>query len=109
MSIRDDLEKYPVYVWEKRKLVKIPNLTCWNSLYQLHHFIRKSTERNSKDFFKRVEHLQKLILLPAKMHYDLHSMGEVTFFKTYGVNKNDFLFSRQKWREGYYDGEYRAT
>lgn len=34
--------------------------------------------------------------------YFLETMGEETFFKRYGVNKNDLVFSRKKWREGYY-------
>ena len=103
MTIKDDIAQYPVYVWERRRLKEIPELTMWSTNYQLHHFIRQSTRKNSPEFYKRVEHLQKLILMPAKMHYDLHSMGEVTFFKKYGIDKNDFLFNRKKWRENYYD------
>ena len=40
--------------------------------------------------------------MPAQMNYDLETMGEDKFFKVYGVNKNDLVFSRKKWREGYY-------
>lgn len=105
MSISDDIKQYPVFVWEQRKLKKIPNLTTWNSNFQLHHFIKQNVRKCDNEFYKRIEHLQKLILMPSNMHYDLHAMGEVTFFKRYGVNKNDFLFNRKKWREGYYDAQ----
>jgi hypothetical protein len=37
------------------------------------------------------------------MHYDLHAMGEDTFFKRYGIEKHELLFNRKKWRAGYYD------
>lgn len=103
MSVKSDLEKYPVYVWEQRRLKTIPHLTNWSSNFQLHHFIKQNVRKTNKEFYDRIEYLQKLILMPASMHYDLHAMGEVTFFKRYGVNKNDFLFNRKKWREGYYD------
>lgn len=103
MSIKDDIQNYPVYVWEQRKLKTIPHLKTWNSNFQLHHFVKQNIRKTCPEFYKRVEYLQKLILIPACMHYDLHAMGEVTFFKRYGINKNDLLFSRLKWREGYYD------
>lgn len=104
MSIKDDLKQYPCYLFRHRKLIKLKEPpTTWYG-FQIHHFIRQSIRKNSLDFYKRVEHLQKLILMPAQMNYDLETMGEDKFFKVYGVNKNDLVFSRKKWREGYYDG-----
>ena len=103
MGIREDIAKYPVFVWEQERLKPIYNLQHWEDTHQLHHFIKQNVRKTNKQLYERIEHLQKLLLLPRDMHYDLHAMGEDTFFKRYGVNKNDFLFSRDKWREGYYD------
>lgn len=102
-SIKDDLKLYPCYLYRHRSLLKIPPPETWNSAMQMHHFVRQSIRKNSPDFYKRVEHLQKLILMPAAMNYDLETMGEIKFFEKYGVNKNDLVFSRKKWREKYYD------
>lgn len=101
--IQDDISKYPCYVWEQKRLKLIPNLKYWNNLFQLHHFIKQNVRKTNPDFYSRVEHLQKLLLLPRNMHYDLHAMGSERFKEKYGVNKDDFLFSRTKWREGYYE------
>ena len=75
----------------------------WGTLIQAHHFIRQSIKKTSPDFYKRVEHLQKIIFMPSAMHYNLHSMSETRFFEMYGLNNNDLLFNRKKWREGYYE------
>lgn len=109
-TMNEDLLKYPVYVLsETGKLVRAKWLyntaqyDHWK--YHLNHFVRKSIRKNSPDFYKRVEHLQKLILMPAQMNLDLETMGEERFFEKYGINKNDLVFSRLKWRDGYYDKE----
>ncbi len=102
--MKDDLERYPCYLYRNRRLIPLKQPPeHWSNLYQLHHFIRQSIRKNSPDFYKRVEHLQKLILMPAQMNYDLETMGEEKFFKVYGTNKNDLVFSRKKWRENYYN------
>lgn len=103
MSIREDIKKYPCYLYRLKKLFKLKTPPeIWTG-YQAHHFVRQSIRKNSPEFYKRVEHLQKIIFMPAQMNYDLETMGEVRFFEKYGVNKNDFVFSRLKWREGYYE------
>ena len=103
MTMQEDISRYPVYVWEQNRLKPIPNLQHWESTHQLHHFIKQNLRKTNKSFYERIENLQKLILLPRDMHYDLHAMGEDTFLKRYGVNKDDLVFSRKKWREGYYE------
>ena len=107
-TMNEDILKYPIYALsENGKLVRIKWLYCtaqydhWK--YHLNHFVRKSIRKNSPDFYKRVEHLQKLILMPAQMNLDLETMGEESFYKKYGINKYNLVFSRLKWREGYYD------
>lgn len=103
MGIKEDLAIYPCFVFKNRKLISITAPENWGNNFNIHHFVRQAIRKNSPDFYKRVEYLQKLILIPAQMNYDLETMGEDTFLKRYGVNKNDLVFSREKWREGYYD------
>ena len=103
MSIKQDLKDYPCYIFRLKKLIKLKEPPEFWMGYQAHHFVRKSIRKNSPEFYKRIEHLQKIIFVPAQMNYDLETMGEVKFFQKYGVNKNDLVFSRRKWREGYYE------
>ena len=105
-SMNDDIKKYPCYMVYNRQITKIEWLNSvedYNHNYQLHHFIRKSVRKNSPDFYKRVEHLQKLILMPAQMNYDLEVMGEDKFRDKWGMDKDNLIFNRKKWREGLYD------
>ena len=96
MSIKEDLLKYPCFLFKYGTIWPVPKLENWGNDYQLHHFVRQSIRKNNPEFYKRVEYLQKLILMPAKCNYDLECMGEETFLKRYGVNKNDLVFSRKK-------------
>lgn len=102
MTIQDDLKKYPKFIFRNRKLYPVEEIESWSNLLQAHHFIRQSVRKNSPDFYKRVEHLQKIIFVPKQMNYDLETMGEVRFFEKYGVNKNALVFSRKAWRAGFY-------
>ena len=104
--MNDDVKLYPCYMVYNKTLVKADWLKTaqdYNHNYQLHHFVRKTIRKTNPEFYKRVEHLQKLILVPSQMNYDLETMGEDSFYKKWGMNKNDLVFSRLKWREGYYD------
>ena len=103
MTIKDDLAKYPCFLFEFGTLRPIPAPECWSKELQCHHFIKKNVEKTNPKFFKRVEHLQKLIFMKARTHYNLHAMGEDTFYKQYGINKHLLLFNRSKWRENFYE------
>ena len=103
MAIKDDLAKYPCFLYQLGTIRPIPELTAWSDDMQLHHFVKCNVRKTNPKFYERVEHLQKLILMPAKMHYDLHAMGEDTFYKRYKINKHELLFNRNKWRAGFYD------
>lgn len=103
MTIKDDLKKYPCFLFEFGTLRPIPTPSSWSQELQCHHFVLKSQEKTNPKFYERVEHLQKLIFMPARVHYNLHAMGEETFFKRYGYDKHKLLFNRKKWREGLYD------
>ena len=107
VSMNEDIAKYPIYDYRNGVMERIYWITDTTSYHhfgqELHHFVRKTMRKNSPDFYKRVEHLQKLILMSKQMNDDLETMGEKRFKEVYGVNKDDFVFSRKKWREGYYD------
>ena len=106
MGMNEDIKKYPCFMVYNKNTVSADWITSTESYnhfaYQLNHFIRQSVRKNSKDFYEKVEALQKLILMPSQMNYDLETMSEEGFFKKWNMNKNDLVFSRLKWREGYY-------
>ena len=101
MGLNEDILKYPCYLFYNGVMQKIDWLTSTESynhyVYHLHHFIRKSVRKNSPDFYKRVEHLQKLILMPKQLNLDLEELGEDKFYKKWGMDKNNLVFSRLKW------------
>lgn len=107
MTMNQDIQDMPVYIFYNGILEKadwITDTTCYNhNIWQMNHFLRQSLRKNSPDFYARVKHLEKLILMPKQMNYDLETMGAERFKEVWGVNKDDFVFSRKKWREGYYD------
>lgn len=106
-NMNDDIKKYPCYLFYNKVIQPVEWITSTESYnhfsYQLNHFIRRSVRKNSPDFYKRVEHLQKLILMPAECNMDLETMGESAFYNKWGMDKNNLVFNRKKWREGFYD------
>ena len=106
-TMNEDIAKYPVFMVHNRELVPaqwIQSTANYNHyVYQLNHFVRKSIRKNSPEFYERVEHLQKLILMPSQMNYDLETMGDAAFYKKWGMDKNRLVFNRKLWRENYYE------
>ena len=105
MSFDEDIRDYGVYaVRPNAQLVKV-NITSVNEYYhgayELHHFIPKSMRKLNKELYARVEHMQKLFLLPKNIHQRLHGCAES--FDYNGFKWYDLLFSRRKWKEGYYE------
>ena len=103
MSIKDDLSKYPCFLFSFGTIRPIPKPQDWSSALQCHHFVPKSYKKTNPKFYERVEYLQKLIYMASQTHYDLHAMGEETFNNKYGIEKHKLLFNRKKWRAGYYE------
>ena len=103
MTIKDDLVKYPCFLYQMGTIRPIPEPTAWSNDLQCHHFIKQNVRKTDPKFYERVEYLQKLIFMPAKVHYNLHAMGEDTFFKRYGIEKHKLLFNRKLWRANYYE------
>lgn len=106
-NMNEDIKRYPCYLFYNKTLQPIEWLTNTDKYnhysYHLHHFVRKSIRKNSPEFYRRVEHLQKLILMPAVCNFDLETMGEQAFYKKWGTDKNNLVFNRKLWREGFYD------
>lgn len=107
MSMNDDIRKYPCFMVYNGLVVPalwLENTENYNHYcYDLHHFIRQSVRKNSPDFYKRVEHLQRLILMPKQMNLDLEELGAEDFYKKWKVDKDNLVFNRKRWREGLYE------
>jgi hypothetical protein len=102
----EDIAKYPVYVLlgglllRNYEIKSTEDYNHWES--ELHHWIPKTIRKNDPLFYTKVEHLQKLILLPAKLHRSLPNWTNETCLKETGFNKRDLLFSKDEWLKGYY-------
>lgn len=111
-EFNDDFGKYPCFYFDlfDRTLKPIPagELTSVNDYdhgsYQAHHFIEKQIRKHNPFFYARIEHLQKMIILPSQMNYDASSsMNDVNFLKNWGIEKYKIIFSKQAWHAGLYD------
>ena len=84
-NMNDDIRDYPCFMVYNKELVPADWIKSTNDynhyVYQMNHFIRKSVRKNSPEFYKKVKHLQKMILMPSQMNYDLETMGEKENFK----------------------------
>ena len=105
-SMQDDLKKYPRFFFDEltRSILPESEITNRNPIlflnYQRHHFIEKTIRKNNPAEYKRFEHLQKMIFVPAEMNYDLSSgMSEENFFNKWGINKFDVIFNKDKYFE----------
>ena len=103
MTIKEDLKKYPCFLFKFQTLRPIPAPESWGSDLQCHHFIKQNVRKTNPKFYERVEYLQKLIFMSPEKHYNLHAMGADTFLKKEKFDKHLLLFNRKKWREGFYD------
>ena len=100
-TMNDDLKKYRVFVFHDflRAVVptdEIKSTANYNhATHHLHHFIEKTIRKNSPEAYAKIEHLQKLILVPAQMNYDLSSgMSDETFYSKWGIAKRELIYRR---------------
>lgn len=93
-DIQYDLVHYPCYEFKNGRLVRIAPPQNWHGLH-LHHYIKTSWIEKNPEKFIEVEHLQKLIFLPAQMHMELHAKHS-KFKEKYGIEIQELLFD---WRE----------
>lgn len=90
-NIKEELEKYPCYLYEDGKLKRISPPRQWTGLH-LHHYIRSQWIDNNPEKFAQIEHLQKLIFLPPQMHMELHARHS-KFKEKYGLEIDELLFN----------------
>lgn len=90
-NVKEELEKYPCYLFENGKLKRIAPPTQWTGIH-LHHYIRTQWQQNNPEKFALVEHLQKLIFLPPQMHMELHARHR-KFKEKYGIEIDELLFN----------------
>ena len=102
--MQEDMEKYPRFFFDELTRSILPESEMQNRNpiiflnYQRHHFVEKQMRKNNPEEYKRFEHLQKIIFVPAEMNYDLSSgMSEKNFFQKWGINKYDAIFNKDKW------------
>ena len=94
MSSREDVLKYPIYLYrDGGRLVRISEpITSWNTLYvHCHHYIEQRWIKTHPKEFKEIEHLQKLFILPADMHAELHA-GTRRFKEKWGIDRKELLW-----------------
>ena len=79
--------------------------------YNQYQSLLESVKRKP-ELYARIEHLQKFFILPKNymtqngvinIHNSVHSCSES--FDYNGFKWYDLLFSRRKWKEGYYERE----
>lgn len=105
--MNNDIQKYPIFKLEQGGLkriywIKSTDDYCHTS-YSLHHFIEKKIRKSDKEFYERVEPLQKLILIPPKLNLEIATMDEKRFKLQWGIDKAKVLFNRKLWRSNYYE------
>lgn len=93
MSTKEDLKKYPVYIYLDGNLIKLPKQEEYTKPfnYSVHHFVRTQYLRNHKDKETELLKIQKLFLLPNNMHADLHACSR-SFEGKYGYKRSELLY-----------------
>lgn len=93
-NVKKELLIYPMFMYENGRLKRIETPTKWDG-YVLHHYITTQWEQEHPKLYPLVKHLQKLILLPAQMHIELHGRHS-KFKEKYGIEIDELLFD---WRK----------
>ena len=89
MSTKDDIAKYPLYLYLDGDLIKISRPPT--GILDPHHFIRTQWIRNNPEKFKEIEHLQKIIFLPRQCHAELHAKHS-KFKERWGLDIQELLY-----------------
>jgi len=100
-TMNDDLQQYPRFFFDEltRSVLPESEMEQRNSMifrnYQRHHYVEKTMRKNNPEEYKKFEHLQKMIFVPAQMNYDLSSgMSENRFFHKWGIKKYELIFKK---------------
>lgn len=105
MSMNDDIKEFPIFMVNRngnlKQIYTIKSTDDYNHIaFELHHFIPKTIGKINKELYNRLKPMQRLFLLPKEVHQKLH--GSAESFDYNGFKWYDLLFSRRKWKEGYY-------
>lgn len=100
MSMKDDIKLYPIYIFKNTQLKRVFEISDTSNYnhytHELHHFVPKSIRKINKERYTRLEHLQKLILVSKQEHLDIHNMSDDRFYKKYGIERKELLYSRKR-------------
>ena len=93
MGTKDDIKKYPVYFYSNGGFLRIYPDNAFHDIFtvQYHHFIPQGWIKRNKEKFKQIENLQKLFLIPAEMHADLHARNS-KFKEKWGVDIGELVY-----------------
>lgn len=93
-----DIREYGVYSITGKFLPQIKNTSSYNHfIYNCHHYIKNQHYIRNPQWFVQRGIKQKLILLPVKLHADLHSaMSNERFKELYNIERKYLLYSRKE-------------
>ena len=109
-NLKKQISEFGVFTLFDGKLIRtwIMDKSQYNhSFDELHHFVKE------QEYYKhpeRYEGEQKLILLPKKLHADLHSaMSDERFYNKWKVERDLLLYRHRKADAGFWDSnnEYK--
>jgi len=98
MGTKEDLQKYPLFVYENGILKEIEPIDNWNNYkVQIHHYIAQQKWKRNEAKYKAMGLEQKLFIIPIAMHEHLHNTGikclsDEQFYKQYGIRKDKLIY-----------------
>ena len=105
--MNEDIKKYPIFLLSNGKLRRIYNVKSTDDynhfILELHHFLGQTIRKNDPEFYKKVEHLQKLIFLKKDTHRGLPNYTDKKCLTETGMNKRDLMFIKDEWKSSYYE------
>lgn len=96
--MNNDIKEYGVYSIYGKFMPQIKNINCYNHFtHNLHHYIKNQHYVKNPQWFIQRGIKQKLIYMPVKMHFDLHSaMSNERFFEKYGIERKKIIYIRKE-------------
>ena len=104
MTMQEDIQQYPVYIFYNNELTPIDWVKDTNSYnhyaWQLHHFIKKGEYARNQKWYDDRGIKQKLILLPIYLHEQVHlqavkNLTDKEFKEQYKISRWELLFNRR--------------
>lgn len=104
-SMNEDIKEFGVWELYYNRLRPRPDIQSiydYNHyFFDLHHYIKAQDYKRNRDWYEMNNIMEKLILLPKKIHQHLEypdfMMDNETFFKTYHIEKELLLFNKKNW------------